>query len=385
MSYNLLHYPTGTGYSRKTHLKYVVNSYHPDLFMVCELESQSGSNEILNYVLATPDNRYAAATFHYNSSSTYQELQQMVYYNVQKLELVAETYLLAYVRDINHYTFKLRTQEASSTPVFIDVYVAHFKSSGGTNNENTRRDMAQVFTDDLYNIPSGHHVVFAGDFNLYRSTEPAYQELMNTANAIVMKDPVNRAGYWHNNSSFQDIHSQSTHVNGDNTFVGGGLDDRFDFILLSNQTFSAPELHYVSNSYAVYGNNGNCFNKAITNSSCSGNFDTVLRGHLYDTSDHLPVVLELQSNQTPLSINTYYANNTYRINEGNIIKNYISISPKNYEKLHLRILNILGQELLDVQEYTGEKIFVGQMKQGIYFLNVEYKNTYQIIRFIKEN
>src|SRR5690606_12082003 len=106
----------------------------------------------------------------------------------------------------------------------------HLKSSEGTANKQLRLQMVQQFTEKLETMDPNSYVLFAGDLNLYTHTEPAYLELMDTINSIVMADPLQRPGRWHNNIDFQDIHSQSTRISSGpfGAGAGGGLDDRFD-------------------------------------------------------------------------------------------------------------------------------------------------------------
>jgi hypothetical protein len=135
----------------------------------------------------------------------------------------------------------------------------------------------------------------AGDFNIYTSDEPAYQELLDPTNPIILEDPIDSPGDW-NSSSFEpkSILTQSTRssqIFGDG--AGGGLDDRFDFILLSEFMFESwNTITYEPNSYHAMGNTGTCYNQSITD--CSGGLwsDEILQS-LYYMSDHLPIVLDL--------------------------------------------------------------------------------------------
>ncbi len=388
MSYNLLHYPTGTGIDRKDNLKYILDTYQPDIFMACEIENGTGADEILNYCLGTQ--KFASSSFTYNHSGSQYPLQQMLYYNKFKFELVNETYLTTYVRDINHYTLKLLTDNTSDN-IYIEVYVAHLKagadstnsSNNDTSNENARRDMVQVFVDDLANIPSDHFVIFAGDFNLYTYQEPAYQKIIDPNNAIVMKDPIHREGPWHNNIQYKDIFTQSTHSTSANSYVGGGLDDRFDFIMMSQNLLNNPVLHYTSNTYKSFGNNGTCFNKAINSSYCSGNlYDDTLRENLYTMSDHLPVVASLQTTAT-LSVNKENLLVT-RINEGTYVQSTLSLHSDGTLPMNVQIFNSLGQRLLSVLSYQPDMpINISTLSQGIYFLHLQSGQKQQVIKFVK--
>ena len=65
------------------------------------------------------------------------------------------------------------------------------------------------------------------------------KKLLDPTNRIRLRDPINTPGDW-NSSSFQpkSVLTQSTRASsifGDG--AGGGLDDRFDFVLLSSDMF----------------------------------------------------------------------------------------------------------------------------------------------------
>jgi len=383
MDYNLLKFDETT--DRKDDLKYILDSYKPDIFTVCELESEAASNVILNECLNHDDvDFYSAADFHLNESGYYTDLNQMLYYNHQKLDLMAQTYLQTSVRDINKYTLKVLTDDLEDSSVYIEVYVAHLKSSSGDDNEEVRAEMVSVFTDDLKNVPADHYVIFTGDFNIYDSGEPAYVELLDSTNAIVMVDPIDTPGNWHNNSSYASIHTQSTHEYGDDLFIGGGLDDRFDFIIISENIKSEDtRLNYVEDSYHAYGNNGTCFNQAITSSDCDGGtYDTTLRYHLYNMSDHLPVVMEMQVEQE-LSVTEKYCQGNYVLSGENPVCHYLQIEGEGSFPVTLKLYDVLGHQLALIKHYNKSPIDISHLKSGVYFVNVSNKNYSQLIKFVK--
>ncbi len=381
MSYNLLMYPDGVSYNREPYLQQIIADYQPDIFAVCEIHTRAGADDILSRVLQNIRSTYSKARFEYNHSYG-GDLQQFIYFDSAKVHLHSQTYLQTNVRDINHYVFYLKTAElASGDTIFIDYYVAHLKASSGTSNEQTRLNMVNVFTQDLNNIPPDHYVIFSGDLNIYHNNEPAYQELLDPTNAIVMKDPINAPGYWHNNSSFAYTHTQSTHRNNNppyDNFVGGGLDDRFDFILLSENFFQTGNLQYRQGSYFAYGNNGNCFNKNINDTSCTGRFSQSLRDNLFEMSDHLPVVCTLETlhhfsveKQQLASLKLY----------PNPADDYIML-PKECRGKSFEILDMQGHILYEIINYDGKKFYLHRLKPGIYYV-VSRDKSYAPSAFIK--
>src|SRR5690606_2699552 len=126
---------------------------------------ESGADLILNTSLANQSDTFERAVFYSNTSSDTDFLQNMVFFNTRKLILEMQQIHQTAYRDINQYTFKLNTSESDTEPIYIEVFVAHLKSSTGTANQQARLAMVEVFADALENIITPDaHVLFAGDF-----------------------------------------------------------------------------------------------------------------------------------------------------------------------------------------------------------------------------
>jgi hypothetical protein len=127
-----------------------------------------------------------------------------------------------------------------------------------------------------------------GDFNIYYSDEPAYQRLLNQTNSGYVLDPIDSPGNWHNNISFADIHCQSTRTRQFGGGANGGMDDRFDMILISQPIQSIERIKYVSGTYTSYGNDGNHFNDSI-NAPPNTAVSQEIADALHYASDHIPI------------------------------------------------------------------------------------------------
>jgi endonuclease/exonuclease/phosphatase family metal-dependent hydrolase len=400
MSYNLMHYPStyvyedssNTFVDRSTTLKTITDEIQPDILMVCELQNATGATAILDNVLNVGTSKYTSPNFVYNQSSSYTALNQFLYYNTDKLILENQSVLITAIRDINNYTFLLNTTGKDTNPIYLEVFVAHLKASTGAANEQKRLDMVNVFTANLASIPSNHHVVFAGDFNFYVASEDGYQEIIDTSNAITMIDPINREGSWHNNSSYKDIQTQSpltTHsqfaanygANGAGSDgTTGGLDDRFDFIMIDQNTATSAALHYVANSYKAFGNNGNCFNDNINDTDCSGaEYSQTTRNNLANMSDHLPVVMELETNQVFLAVEQVA---TAKILMGNVVSDYLSLQLNNFNnEVEYTIYNNLGQLIKKgIITDDNSQLDITSLDKGLYVLKIAY---FKPLKFIK--
>lgn len=298
MFYNLLNFPSSDPGAREDTLKKIIDFHPVDLLMVCELLSDTGAQTILDEVLnADGGDTFARATYvpQQSNPSSDHKLQQTIFYDQTKLHLVDQYELITPRRDINVYEMWVENDLSADT-TWLDVYVTHFKSSQGFSNEQLRYEAAQVFTDHLETRPANHNVIFAGDLNLYDADESAYLELLSAANNTVIEDPIDIFGPWHANNTYDFVHSQSTRsspIFGDG--AGGGLDDRFDFILTSSEIMLGGKgLKYIEGSYATIGNNRECFDQSVLLCQDEDLPMDVLRA-LYHMSDHLPIAANFET------------------------------------------------------------------------------------------
>ena len=402
MMYNVLNYSDSEVSRNKTHfLSTILGEVKPDLFMVCEMIDEIGSNYLFENSIIPFNENFQKAPFEENQSGSY-SLQQMVYYNTKKLILEETRVITADTRDINQYTFKINTENGNTNPITIEVFVTHLKASTGSSNRQRRLNSIQSFVSYTNNIADDSYVLFAGDLNFYTSNEEGYQHLIDDRNPIVIIDPIDRptpnfpddgidyyenynSTYFWNNSSFRDIHSQSTRTSNigfiDDSGSTGGLDDRFDFIMMSKNFNTSTSLYYVNDSYKVIGNNGNCYNSFISNPNCSGGYSQTLRDALIEFSDHLPIVMEIETPENTLSTNLISEINFIG---SNIIKDYLKITSPN-DINNLKIYSITGQ-LVDVKlsKNTGNDTIIIDVKhisKGIYYLS--HQKLKKPLKFIK--
>jgi len=185
------------------------------------------------------------------------------------------------------------------------VYASHYKASTGSDNEARRNVEAQSVRANADALGQGAHIIFAGDYNIYRSSEAMYQTLLSAGNGQAF-DPINTPGNWSGSSAFLAVHTQSpatTAAYGGQ--ITGGMDDRFDFQLVTGEFLDSEGLSYISGSYHAFGNTGtHQLDGAITSGSASA-LQARLPGYtlqqatnvlnaLSQVTDHLPVVADYQ-------------------------------------------------------------------------------------------
>ncbi|MBC8754871.1 T9SS type A sorting domain-containing protein [Kordia sp. YSTF-M3] len=395
MFYNLLNFPDISP-DRIDDLELIITDYQPDLLMVCELNDVFGAGVILTR-LQTINPNYAQATFFTNTSDDafgdFDDLQNLIYYDSSKFILEAQDIVQTTIRDFNRYTLKLNTVNQVANPIRLEVFVGHLKAGNSPEDEIKRFLMAEQLTSYLSTLDANTYVLFAGDLNLYTSNDITFNKLTDPTEHIPLIDPINRLGDWHNNSSFIDVLTQSTRTQSGLGGASGGFDDRFDFILTSGNILTNPDLYYVPNSYKSFGNNLNpsCYNSAINSTDCAPLpgattiYSQALRNALHDMSDHLPVVMELETNEQLLNTSQFAEAATFNFIRGNVVEDQLSFMLNSTQKNNeYAIYDVLARKLTSGKMNNNDitNVDVSYLPKGIYYLKI--KNYTETQKFIKK-
>lgn len=271
----------------------VLDHYRPHLFTVNELGPNIAySNGIKALSFDYTDNiEYADLTNNANSNFVNQ-----LFYDKDVFVYTGVEVLGNFLRDINvyHLYVKPTAENPALDTVFLDCIVAHLKAGDSPSDANTRANMAQSIMNYIQAKGIGKNILVMGDFNLYSHTEAAFQTMVfNANNTLNLKDPANKQNGW-NGSTHAIVHTQSSRASSPDCGSGGGMDDRFDFILTSVGVMDdTAGIGYVANSYAAFGNGGNSYNQELTCSN-NGPIPASVCGAMKLLSDHLPVVMELE-------------------------------------------------------------------------------------------
>ncbi len=284
MSYNLLNYPdnanpTSDSTVRNPYFRTVLAATLPDILVVNEMNSQSGVNWFLSQVLNKVSSGYAAGTF-INGFDT----DNAIFYRTSKFSFVTNNRIITDLRDINE--FKLVHNSSGDT---LRIYGLHLKSSAGGVEEAQRALEVDSLRKVTNALPAGSNFIVCGDFNIYKSSESAYQKLVfiNPANEGHVIDPQPLSGTW-NNAAYAIYHTQSTRTRSFNNGANGGLNDRFDMMLYSKAIGLSGGMTYVSNSATAYGNDGVHYNDSI-NHTPNYAVGQAIADALEISSDHLPI------------------------------------------------------------------------------------------------
>ncbi len=402
MQYNLLNYGNITSYCTVANNNYqdkepllheIVQYIQPDIFTVNELGSVTYVHQrILDSVMNKNSAKQYSKADYVNTNGS--DLVNMLYFNTDKLVYVSAESIQNEVRDIVLYRlyYKSPNLAQDNDTAWINCIVCHLKASDNSTSRATRARMTSAAMDYLVLHNYDGNNMFMGDFNIYKSSEQSYQNLIDHSNSnYKFYDPINTPGNWNNSSSYADVHTQSTHSSSNGCAAGGGLDDRFDFILISDDIKNGNNhITYKANSYITIGNDGNHFNTSINNGTNNSVPANILNA-LYNNSDHLPVVLELEVDNTVSGISKI-ENSNLLVNFQNPINGVLDlhIESDNDDKKIVQIWSIQGQKIYD-KSFAGriinKNISLENNANGMYIImiknakgNVEYSS-----KIIKQN
>lgn len=281
-SYNVLNWPEDYAV-RAPYFATVLAEIEPDVIVLQEVESQTGVNRFRTDVLDT----FAPGEYWQMPFANGPDTDNACFYKTAVVESIFWEQIYTPVRYTSAYRFRPIGYQSSDAE--FTILSTHLKAGSDPSDASQRLAMTTMIRNYLNAYPSGSHFMVAGDFNLQTSSEESYQTLIGfqADNDGRSRDPIASPGYWHDNSSFRFIHTQATQLE------WGGMDDRFDFILVSFALDDDDDLDYVFGTYDAFGNDGAHLNLAINNPP-NGVVSQEVADALNAASDHLPVVLELQ-------------------------------------------------------------------------------------------
>ncbi len=334
-AYNLLNYSDYSNDARNQSFQTVINTMKPDVLAVEEIKSLSAVNQFLTNVMGS---KYKAGTF-IDGPDT----DNALFYSDSLFNFISNQRIPTPLRDINQFTLSHKF-----TGDTLIIFVVHLKASEGSTNEQERLAEATILRNVTSILPATIDFLVMGDFNFYSSSEPAYQKLINQSTPGYFIDPSSLVGSWNNNSAYAKVHSQSTHTTATGDFTGGGLDDRFDMILMSSALMSPGKIDYADSSYAPFGNDGYHFNRAINEQPFLIISGTVANA-LFNSSDHLPVYADFY-----FGVAVSVDNEKISISDYKLFQNYpnpfnpsttIEFSVPRTQQIKLAVYDLLGREV----------------------------------------
>lgn len=388
MQYNLLNYRNTTGQCTNStnnpddkdgYMQTIVEYVKPDVILVNEMGSHwLNPNKMLTNAL----NKNGVSHYEQAQSSNngFSNLVNMLFFNKNKLTLHKQDAIKKdlngadLVRVIDVYTLYMNYPGglAQGDTVFLTFFLAHLKAGSGSDDKQERADMTAAAMDYLKNNHQEHSYFFAGDFNIQTHSEACYQTLTKNSTATIrFYDPMGAAGSWNNNSTFSNLHTQSTH-DGDSRggcFSTGGMDDRFDFILCGKEVLdNTYDVHYIPGTYKALGQDSRRFNGNIKNPS-SNIIPANVQNALYEMSDHLPVLMDVDINDRSVGIQNIPESIKLVVNYG---KGHVDVFFQDAQSIEkVEILNVNGQRVKDEYITTSEQtisIDITNLVGGMYVI-----------------
>lgn len=296
-NYNLLQYSTSASASRDPNLRLILSAISPDIFAVQEVSNLSAMNNIRDNVLnhasgPGSSSPYSLASF----SDTSSNLDIGLFYRTSKFSQVSYMLIPAATAPRPAHRWRLRPSIDSSGNNDLYIYAMHLAAT----DSGQRADQAAEVRNNANSLPAGSAVIYSGDFNINSTSEGAYQrftesQVINIGRAWDPLNPNYAPQTWSSNSAFALIHTQSPYLDNPgapNGAVGGGLDDRYDFVLINGPLNDGIGQDYKAGSYRAFGNDGLHYNKDINDSPVIPE-GIAMANALLAASDHLPVYLDL--------------------------------------------------------------------------------------------
>lgn len=359
MTYNILNYPITDTTSRNPYFRTIFANIQPDILVVQEMISQQGVNAFLNKILLPNNPNYQAGTF-IDGFDT----DNAIFYKSNLFTFISNTPIRTALRDINE--FKLVYNLTGDT---IIIYSVHLKASDSLQNELLRAAEVDSLRQKTNSLPPNTNFIVLGDFNIYRSGELAYQKLLDQSSTGYVIDPLTLSGTW-NNPAYSIHHTQSTRTRQFGDGTSGGLDDRFDMILMSQAIMDSGGISFVPGSYYVYGNDGNHYNDSI-NRPPNLAVGQLIADALHYSTDHLPVVASFTfpSNVKTLSLKAFIEG---RFNGINMIPDSITVELRTSSSP----FNIVEQKIILLPSDGNAQISLNNISNGVpYYLVIKNRNS----------
>lgn len=392
MQYNLLEYGNfNSGWAscfetnnntqqKDENIRTILNYVKPDIFTVNEFGASDAICEnFLKHNLNIDGVTYWRSDNKINYANS--NIINHIFYNSNKFGLKKHVALRTSPRDTDVYELYCKTTGllANDTIKLICV-VAHLKA--GMGYESSRRATLQTAMDYLYSHYPNDNVLIMGDFNMYSANESGYRLLTSTYNhsEVCFVDPLGSIGVgdWNENQQYAPYHTQATAswINND-CRSGGGLDDRFDFILMTDEiAFGYKDIRYARNTYKAVGNDGRHFNQSVNQNVNTAAPEDVIEA-LYNCSDHLPVTMKMIVTAN-LDVDEYaYVPELNASIVPNPALDEINVNFFNHcnGQVQFDIYNIQGQMVMSQLEAFGKgkqqyQMNVGHLSKGFYVLKI---------------
>ena len=377
--YNVKRYPANNNHG--TDINKVLKSIKPTILLTVELDGKDAVQQLLANAL---DSKYKASTEVSITWGTGNECA--VFYLDSVVTYLGSSMISADTRPIGEFKFVTKTTNDT-----FYVFGVHLKAYP---EETTRRlNSVNSLRNRTVKLKPTDNYVVVGDFNIFTSTEPGFQRLIDQTSSGYFIDMLNLNGSWNSNPAFASA----------STYSPSSLKTRLDMILISQGLKDNGGVDYVDNSFKIFGNDGNHFNKAV-NSGSNAWFlnDASIGTALLTASDHLPIYADFAVG-VPTGIEKYKTlpeNFELLQNYPNPFNPETTISykiaplnlPKGETSVHvtLKVYDILGRDVVALVNemqpagfYNSQfSILNSQLATGLYFYQLKVGNFVQTKKMV---
>ncbi len=269
-----------------------------DIFLFNEVNNTAKPKIIAAVNASAPAGvTYVLATYTSASGETSASGAQAMFYRSDTLTEITSGHLDIFTgasRYGDRWYMQLKGYTSAMSKFY--VYGAHLKASTGSSNAALRNTGMQALRANADALGAGVPCIYTGDFNFYSNSEPGYATLIAAGNGQGV-DPFGNANWTGSSNSLK--HTQAPLIDGYNGMVGGGLNDRFDFIVPSLGASDGNGISAMMSTLRSPGNDGNHYNIDIN----SGNNtyypmeisrSNLLADNLAIASDHIAQLMEFQ-------------------------------------------------------------------------------------------
>ncbi|HNY08584.1 MAG TPA: hypothetical protein PKO42_01740 [Tenuifilaceae bacterium] len=364
MHYNLMYYDreyeectaaNNNVDSKDEYLRTIIGYARPDILTVNEVNASVSSVERIrtNVLNINGITKYKRANF----SGSF--LANMIYFNSEKVELKSQDVIPTSPRETNVYKLYLKTSSlVQGDTIFLYCMITHLKAGSDPSDEDDRTAASAAIMSYLASSNLNGNVLLMGDMNLYSAEEGAFVNFTTPTgiNQFRFYDPLSMVGDWHNNHSYRNIHTQSTHTTSDGCHSTGGMDDRFDFILSSSSLTTGNDGLKIT-SYKTIAQDGNRFNESLINPA-NYSVPTDVLSALYNNSDHLPLKMSLYSDFS-----------LHSATKSNLVPKLVFNNPAN-NKLHVHVPEGISIVTLNLYSITGGKMLSYQGAEPVVDMDI---------------
>lgn len=351
MTYNVLKFSADNVDGRIPNFKSIIDSVRPDLMVCQEVDDASmGPLFVADVFTYAP---FAATPFIDGPDTDCQ-----LFYDQLKFEFLSQRRITTELRDIAEFTVVTKPSDGLP-PDTVVLYGCHLKASDGSSEaaQRARETAAMMSTMTMHT-----YAIISGDMNVYGPNEPAYRNMTGTTATRTFVDPLG-ANWQRNSANFARYYTQCTRANLVSSCGGGvdgGLDDRFDFIFVSEQLGS----RVVPQTYTHFGNDGvPRLNESINNPT-NRLISQSMADALVCASDHLPVFVDVVLGDVQASVEDHGAvTPSLRVMESEVMISNCSLGQP------ITINDVNGRIIYRINA-TSEvmNITTSHLPRGIYFL-----------------